>query len=72
MHPIGADWPELLKEARECQGDGGHHTGACIIPKYADYKILNNLIILGQGADVEESHMNIQLMVDALKGEIIE
>ncbi|MEC7880465.1 MAG: DUF6810 family protein, partial [Chloroflexota bacterium] len=24
VHPIGADWPELLKEARECQGDGGH------------------------------------------------
>ena len=49
IHPIGADWPELLKEARECQGDGGHHTGACIVPKYADYKILGNVIILGQG-----------------------
>ena len=72
VHPIGADWPELLKEARECQGDGGHHTGACIIPKYADYKIFGNVIILGQGADLEESHKNINLMVDGLKGVITE
>ena len=66
------DWPELLKEARECQGDGGHHTGACIIPKYADYKIFGNVIILGQGADTEESHKNINLIVDGLKGVITE
>ncbi len=72
VHPIGADWPELLKEARECQGDGGHHTGACIIPKYADYKIFGNVIILGQGADLEESHKNINLNVDGLKGVITE
>tara|TARA_B100001996_G_scaffold154707_1_gene117766 strand:+ start:551 stop:1174 length:624 start_codon:yes stop_codon:yes gene_type:complete len=72
VHPIGADWPELLKEARECQGDGGHHTGACIIPKYADYKIFGNVIILGQGADLEESHKNINLIVDGLKGVITE
>ena len=72
VHPIGADWPELLKEARECQGDGGHHTGACIIPKYADYKIFGNVIILGQGADTEESHKNINLIVDGLKGVITE
>ena len=66
------DWPELLKEARECQGDGGHHTGARIIPKYADYKIFGNVIILGQGADLEESHKNINLIVDGLKGVITE
>tara|TARA_Y100001936_G_C15861773_1_gene552862 strand:- start:74 stop:697 length:624 start_codon:yes stop_codon:yes gene_type:complete len=72
VHPIGADWQELLKEARECQGDGGHHTGACIIPKYADYKIFGNVIILGQGADLEESHKNINLIVDGLKGVITE
>ncbi len=72
IHPIGADWPELLKEARECQGDGGHHTGACIVPKYADYKIFGNVVILGQGADLEESYMNINLITDALKGEITE
>lgn len=72
LHPIGADWPELLKEARECQGDGGHHTGACIVPKYADYKILGNVIILGQGADLEESQLNLNLISDALKGVIAE
>ncbi len=72
IHPIGADWPELLKEARECQGDGGHHTGACIVPKYADYKIFGNVVILGQGADLEESYMNINLITDALKGVITE
>ena len=72
LHPIGADWQELLKEARECQGDGGHHTGACIVPKYADYKILGNVIILGQGADLEESQLNLNLISDALKGVITE
>tara|TARA_A100001015_G_scaffold240278_1_gene273913 strand:+ start:2566 stop:3183 length:618 start_codon:yes stop_codon:yes gene_type:complete len=72
IHPIGADWPELLKEARECQGDGGHHTGACIVPKYADYKIFGNVIILGQGADLEESYQNINLITDSLKGVITE
>ena len=72
IHPIGADWPELLKEARECQGDGGHHTGACIVPKYADYKIFGNVVILGQGADLEESYMNLNLITDALKGVITE
>ena len=72
IHPIGADWPELLKEARECQGDGGHHTGACIVPKYADYKIFGNVVILGQGADLEESYMNLNLITDALIGVITE
>ena len=72
IHPIGADWQELLKEARECQGDGGHHTGACIVPKYADYKILGNVVILGQGADLEESQLNLNLISDALKGVITE
>tara|TARA_S200000501_G_scaffold336058_1_gene341158 strand:+ start:965 stop:1579 length:615 start_codon:yes stop_codon:yes gene_type:complete len=72
IHPIGADWQELLKEARECQGDGGHHTGACIVPKYADFKILGNVVILGQGADLEESHMNINLISDAIMGVITE
>ena len=37
--PNEATWKELLKESRECQGEGGHHTGACIVPKYGDYII---------------------------------
>lgn len=72
IHPIGADWQELLKESRECQGDGGHHTGACIVPKYADYKIFGNVIILGQGADLEESHENLNLITNTLKGTVSE
>ena len=69
-HPIAADWSELLKDARECQGNivGSHHAGLCMSPRYAEYKIFGNVIILGQGGNLEESHEHIGFIVDALKG----
>ena len=69
-HPIAADWSELLKDARECQGNivGSHHAGLCMSPRYAEYKIFGNVIILGQGGNLEESHEHISFIVDALKG----
>ncbi len=68
-HPIAADWSELLKDARECQGNivGSHHAGLCMSPRYAEYKIFGNVIILGQGGNLEESHEHIGFIVDALK-----
>ena len=73
-HPIAADWPELLKDARECQGNivGSHHAGLCMSPRYAEFKIFGNVIILGQGGDLEESYEHIGFIVDALKGVITE
>jgi len=73
-HPIAADWPELLKDARECQGNivGSHHAGLCMSPRYAEFKIFGNVIILGQGGDLEESYEHIGFIVDALKGVIAE
>jgi hypothetical protein len=73
-HPIAADWPELLKDARECQGNivGSHHAGLCMSPRYAEFKIFGNVIILGQGGNLEESYEHIGFIVDALKGVIAE
>ena len=73
-HPIAADWPELLKDARECQGNivGSHHAGLCMSPRYAEFKIFGNVIILGQGGDLEESYEHIGFIVDALKGVLAE
>jgi len=73
-HPIAADWSELLKDARECQGNivGSHHAGLCMSPRYAEFKIFGNVIILGQGGDLEESYEHIGFIVDALKGEVAE
>ena len=73
-HPIAADWQELLKDARECQGNivGSHHAGLCMSPRYAEFKIFGNVIILGQGGDLEESYEHIGFIVDALKGVIAE
>ena len=53
-------------------GDVIVSTNSPKIKKYADYKIFGNVIILGQGADLEESHKNINLIVDGLKGVITE
>ena len=44
-----------------------------LVSKYGiDYKIFGNVVILGQGADLEESYMNLNLITDALKGVITE
>ena len=64
--PDEAVWKELLKEARECQGEGGHHTGACIVPKYGDFKIFNNVVILAQGTNAEEAQKHINLIIIGL------
>ena len=64
--PNEATWKELLKEARECQVDGGHHTGACIVPKYGDYIIFGNVVMLCQGATSNVSLENCSSLMNAL------
>ena len=64
--PDEATWKELLKEARECQGEGGHHTGACIVPKYGDYIIFGNVVMLCQGATSTVSLENCSALMNAL------
>ena len=64
--PNEATWKELLKEARECQGEGGHHTGACIVPKYGDYIIFGNVVMLCQGATSNVSLENCSSLMNAL------
>ena len=64
--PNEATWKELLKESRECQGEGGHHTGACIVPKYGDYIIFGNIVMLCQGATSSVSLDNCFALKNAL------
>ncbi len=51
-------WPQGVKDARACKGDVGsgpvsHGIGSCKSPKYWDYSIYANLILLCSGGDVE-------------------
>ena len=64
--PDEATWKELLKESRECQGEGGHHTGACIVPKYGDFIIFGNVVMLCQGATSSVSLENCSALMNAL------
>jgi hypothetical protein len=49
-------WDEGLKDRRQCAGDGGHHSGKCDNPKYFDYVVVGNMIMLCQGKSTAESH----------------
>ncbi len=51
-------WPQGVKDARECKGDVAsgpvsHGIGSCKSPKYWDYSIYSNMILLCSGGDVE-------------------
>ena len=62
-------WKEGLKDARQCGGAGGgvarggslaggagdHAVGSCSSPKYNEYFVFGNLVILCQGENEEES-----------------
>ena len=49
-------WDEGINDRRQCVGDGGHHAGKCDNPKYFDYVVVGNMIILCEGKDTAESH----------------
>ena len=50
-------WDEGIKDRRQCAGNGGHHSGKCDNPKYFDYIIVGNMILMCQGKDTAESHL---------------
>jgi hypothetical protein len=49
-------WDEGIKDRRQCAGNGGHHSGKCDNPKYFDYVVVGNMVLLCQGKDTETSH----------------
>ena len=67
-----ATWDEGLKDARQCGGAGGgmsaggsqaggagdHAVGSCSSPKYNEYFVFNNMVILCQGENEIESRSN--------------
>ena len=50
-------WDEGIKDRRQCAGNGGHHSGKCDNPKYFDYIVVGNMILMCQGKDTSESHL---------------
>lgn len=63
-----ATWDEGVKERRECQGNvrGSHHIGKCLFPKYYDYAIFGNMVVLCQGHEVVESDANCEQLFKIL------
>ena len=78
-----ASWDEGLKDARQCGGAGGgmsaggsqaggagdHAVGSCSSPKYNEFFVFNNLVILCQGENEIESRRNCQDVISILKVE---
>ena len=53
-----ATWDEGVKDARECISAGGsssQHASTCLEPKYFDYVIAANMVLLCQGRDSIQS-----------------
>ncbi len=48
-------WQEGLIERRRCDSSGGHHVGRCGYPKYFDYVVVGNMVLLCQGKETLES-----------------
>tara|TARA_B100000902_G_scaffold396201_1_gene456605 strand:- start:2880 stop:3464 length:585 start_codon:yes stop_codon:yes gene_type:complete len=76
-----ASWDEGLKDARQCGGAGGgmsaggsqaggagdHAVGSCSSPKYNEFFVFNNLVILCQGENEIESRDNCIDVIEILK-----
>jgi len=63
-----ASWKEGIRERRACEGNvrGSHHVGKCTNPKYGDYMIVGNLIMLCQGQDSATAIANCQAFLRKL------
>jgi len=48
-------WDEGISDRRQCAGNGGHHSGKCDNPKYFDYVVVGNMILMCQGKDSDTS-----------------
>ncbi|HIK90345.1 MAG TPA: hypothetical protein EYG09_11990 [Dehalococcoidia bacterium] len=56
-------WDEGISDRRQCAGNGGHHSGKCDNPKYFDYVVVGNMILMCQGKD---SPTSIQACADLM------
>ena len=70
-----ATWKEGVKDARTCVGDSGsgktsylsaHGAATCMTPKYFDYIIYGNMVLLCQGEDPAESMLKCSNIVNKL------
>ena len=70
-----ARWKEGVKDARTCAGDSGsgktsylsaHGAASCTTPKYFDYIIYGNMVLLCQGADSSISMLKCSNIVNKL------
>ncbi len=48
-------WTEGLSERRRCDSSGGHPVGRCGYPKYFDYVIAGNMVLMCEGKETIES-----------------
>jgi|TARA_B110000263_G_C15265640_1_gene490987 hypothetical protein len=48
-------WDEGISDRRQCAGNGGHHSGKCDNPKYFDYVVVGNMVLMCQGKDTPTS-----------------
>ena len=67
-----ATWTADLRERRECKGDTGggpvaHHIGKCIAPKYGDYVVVGNMVLLCQGDDSKMSLQHCATLVQGIQ-----
>ena len=63
-----ASWKEGLKESRFCSGPTRSGGGVnCGLPKYNNFYIYSNSIILCQGRNAEESSINCEFLINSLK-----
>ncbi len=65
-------WPVGVKDARECKGDKGsgpvsHGIQSCKSPKYWDYSIYANMILLCSGGDVETAQILCNDLLEMLE-----
>jgi hypothetical protein len=59
-------WKVGLTERRQCAGNGGHHSGKCDNPKYGDYMIVGNMILMCQGKTSGDSIDTCQALLSQI------
>jgi len=67
-----APWKVGYKDARSCKGDlasgpASHGIQACTSPKYFEYAIYGNMILMCQGQDQVEGAENCKLVLDRVE-----
>jgi len=60
-------WKEGLAERRRCDSNGGHHVGRCGFPKYFDYVVAGNMVLMCQGKETLESLSACADLLDVLQ-----